>query len=192
MKALRGVGVVVLSNDNDDGVEPLEPNIWFARFGTIKARASHQDLRSPAQPLRQVFHLLQLCPGPLKHLLAPDIDEARFERFLECEAYQSAALALAGPAIDYTISTYAQSGCVTVAIRCADHREASSETAADLATAFILAYCACITALFDGVGALGEVSPPPQQTGQSARPRQQTAPQAFSSYLPDAPQQSAD
>ena len=182
----------MVSNDNVDAVEPLEPNIWFERFSTIKARASRQDLRSPEQLLRQVFHLLQLCPGPLKHLLAPQIEEAEFERFLECGAHQSAALALAGPAIDYTISTNAGTGSVTVAITCADHREASCETAADLATAFVLAYCACMTALFDSVAASDRVNLPLLQTGQSARLRLQSAPQVFSSCLHDAPQRSAD
>lgn len=180
------------SNDNVDAVEPLEPNIWFERFSTIKARASRQDLRSPEQLLRQVFLLLQLCPGPLKHLLAPHIEETHFERFLECGAHQSAALALAGPAIDYTIATNSGTGSVTVAISCADHREASGETAPDLATAFVLAYCACMTSLFESVVTSDRINLPLLQKGQSALLRLQSAPQAFSSCLHDAPQQSAD
>lgn len=178
------------SNGGVEAIEPLEPNIWFERFSTIRDRAGRPEARLPGQVLRQVYHSLQLCPGPLKHLFIPPIDEAGFERFLDCDAYESAALALAGPAIDYTITRNAGDGTVTVDIACADHRAASSETAPDLATAFVLAYCACMMALFESASA--RVNELLRQTGQSGLHPLQSVPRAFSSYLRDEPQRSAD
>lgn len=139
----------IVVNKGSREIEPLEPTIWFERLRSVGVRALALDGHSPEPLFRHLFHLSQLTPGPLKHLVSTQMSEESFEGLLDCEAYASAALALMGQGMDYRIASPIGGGKVTVALSLGSGPTIAEVTASCLASAFLLAYCKCICALAD-------------------------------------------
>lgn len=79
-----------------DGIEPLEPELWFQALERLSSRQPAAESAEVAHMLRHALHLVQLTPGPLKGIVQCHASESRFEEFLDCGALDSAAIALIG------------------------------------------------------------------------------------------------
>jgi hypothetical protein len=78
-----------------DDIEPLEPRLWTQRIGQL-ADWSITDEAGIERTLRHAFHLVQLAPRPLRHLIHCTCSEPEFETLLEARAFDAAALRLIG------------------------------------------------------------------------------------------------
>lgn len=86
---------------NDD-IEPLEPAMWFERWRWLSGQ-DYEQAEFLERSLRHGFHLIQLTPGPLKHVFRCARLEDEFEQLLEARAYVSAALSLISSSVGYQI-----------------------------------------------------------------------------------------
>lgn len=149
-------------------IEPLEPSLWFERFLAAEARVREAEGPAPDQLLRQVYHLTQLTPAPLAHLLGARICEATFEQLLEREQYDGAALLLLGAGVDFAIARSDGGETVTATVSIGGRQPASTAACKTLSRAVLTAYCACVASLSDRTaperGATGQA----RQTGRSA------------------------
>ena len=158
-----GAAVMVTSSVVDP-IEPLEPTIWFGRFKTVLEKLEKSEQASLEPTLRHVFHLVQLTPGPLKHLLATELTEADFELLLASGMLDQAALTLLGPAIDYQIG---RSGSeVSVALILGAVGPNGSSSAPSLGRALLQAYCQCMIALSSAAQDLRATTNPRPQIEQ--------------------------
>jgi hypothetical protein len=78
-----------------EDIEPLEPGLWTQRLEQL-ARWPLGDEAGIERLLRHAFHLVQLAPRPLRHLVHCTCAEAEFEILLEARAFDAAALRLIG------------------------------------------------------------------------------------------------
>ena len=76
-------------------VEPLETGVWLVQLRNLAMRRSRGEVELAAS-LRRAFHLAQLAPRPLHHLVGCPLPESEFERLLESETLLPAALGLLG------------------------------------------------------------------------------------------------
>ena len=83
-------------------IEPLEPAHWFARFRSLQARTL-DDPNVLGASLRHAFHLVQLAPRPLRHIVRCDLTELQFEELLLGDQFFPAVLALVAPALEYSV-----------------------------------------------------------------------------------------
>lgn len=128
-----------------DDIEPLEPTLWFGRFELMCKRLDDENI--PLEHvLRQVFHLVQLTPCRLRHLLAITVLEEPFETLLEAGCYDAAVLALAGTGMDLSVQRR-RDASVAVTLSLGHKGPAGSGEAAGLARAGLRAYCRCVIAL---------------------------------------------
>jgi hypothetical protein len=86
-----------------DDTEPLEPEIWFAALEQLRRQQNRAIGAGVGSLLRQAFHLLQLAPRPLRAAIRCELDEDSFERLLDSEAFDSAAMALVGPPAGFAL-----------------------------------------------------------------------------------------
>lgn len=84
-------------------IEPLEPDLWFAALAQLSRRRAAAAGGGVETLLRHAYHLVQLAPAPLRTVVRSDLDEVSFEALLECEAFDSAAMALVGPPAGFTL-----------------------------------------------------------------------------------------
>jgi hypothetical protein len=87
-----------------DNAEPLAPATWFLALERLAQRHTMAAGRDLEAMLRHAFHLLQLTPRHLTHLVQTNLDEAAFERLLEAEAFDSAAIGLLGSPAAFAVS----------------------------------------------------------------------------------------
>jgi hypothetical protein len=78
-----------------EDIEPLEPRVWTQRIGQL-ADWSITDEAGIERTLRHAFHLVQLAPRPLRHLIHCTCSEREFETLLDARAFDAAALRLIG------------------------------------------------------------------------------------------------
>lgn len=90
-----------MTNSSAD-VEPLAPELWFAALKHLSERQAAGGANVESL-LRHAFHLLQLTPLPLRGIVRCEQDEEAFERLLECDAYDAAAVALVGPPAGFSL-----------------------------------------------------------------------------------------
>jgi hypothetical protein len=150
------------------GIEPLDPSLWFERLQVIGSCAPATTGHAAESSLRHLFHVTQLTPGPLAHLFAVEACEASFERLLEGERYNAAALLLLGPGVDFAISRSGDGGTVSVILSLADGQYASKATADTLSQAVLVAYCTCIGSLREQASRLVRATGRARRTGRSA------------------------
>lgn len=84
-------------------IEPLESGTWFRTIDSLshRSRRSAGDLE---EQLRHAYHLAQMAPLPIREVVQPKCDEVRFEQFLACGAFESAALALIPAPLKYSVA----------------------------------------------------------------------------------------
>lgn len=84
-------------------IEPLDPVTWFCRLAKLLAQAEDLDVDSQQSVIRQAYHLVRLAPEPFRGSLPVDLDEHRVESMLDCDAYESAVMALLGAETSFTL-----------------------------------------------------------------------------------------
>jgi hypothetical protein len=85
-------------------IEPLEPELWFAALEQLSRRQAKAEDGSVENLLRHAFHLIQLASEALRTAVRCALDEDSFERLLDSEAFDSAAVALVGPPAGFALS----------------------------------------------------------------------------------------
>ena len=97
--------------DTSRDIEPLEVEFWFEQVSSLLGQQidteSDVDVESS---LRRAFYLLLLAPTPLKPYIHSTLEEQAFERLLECEAFESAALGLISEGAGIQLSRQLDSG----------------------------------------------------------------------------------
>lgn len=84
-------------------VEPLETGLWLQEWDKLASRSliDDQDLE---RVLRHAFHLVQLAPRPLRHLINCAVSEEQYEIMLEVGAWDSAAISLIGDQLGISVT----------------------------------------------------------------------------------------
>lgn len=90
-----------MTNPSAD-IEPLAPELWFAALKHLSERQAAGGANVESL-LRHAFHLLQLAPLPLRGVVRCELNEEKFERLLECDAFDAAAVALVGPPAGFSL-----------------------------------------------------------------------------------------
>ena len=91
---------VALSHED---IEPLETGAWLRQLRKLASSLLHSE-EALVRSLRQSFYLAQLTPRPLRHVVSCSLPEREFERLLESGELLSAALALVGDRLNYSLS----------------------------------------------------------------------------------------
>ena len=84
-------------------IEPLEPGVWLLQLQKLAARSPAEEA-ALVTCLRRAFHLVQLTPRPLRHVIACNVWEEAFEELLESGALLPAAVALVGDHLNYSLT----------------------------------------------------------------------------------------
>ena len=129
-----------------DEIQPLEPELWFQALGKLAVRAVDTPAAESESLLRHAFHLLQLAPGPLKHMVRTELSESEYEHLLECEAFESAAIRLIGYPMTYTLMR-CQADIVEAEVKLPDSSDAQPVRASNLALATIGSWAASLARL---------------------------------------------
>ena len=153
-----------------DEIEPLAPALWFRRIETI----ARGELGTVERALRHAAHLLQLTPGPLRHVVRMSLEEETFEALLDAGDLDTAARHLIAQPTALTVKQE-QGGSVEAIISCVILKRAIHGSGDTVAAAVLDAWTTCLLALRDTYGAdlinLGDQRP---LEGQSARRRRST------------------
>jgi hypothetical protein len=145
-----------------DDIEPLEATLWLARFELMRKTLVAEDL--PIEPtLRHVFHLVQLAPRKLRHVLAIAVLEPPFEALLEAGCYDPAVLTLAGRGMNISVERR-RDARVAVALAFGETEASGRGEGIDLAHAFLRAYCQGVIALAMAAGCHRATNPHAQAT----------------------------
>jgi hypothetical protein len=86
-------------------IEPLETGLWFQEWGKLVLRSRETD-EELERVLRHAFHLVQLAPRPLRHVISCPLSEQQFEAVLEAQAWESATVALLGNYLGFVTSRH--------------------------------------------------------------------------------------
>jgi hypothetical protein len=153
-------------------IEPLEANLWVARFDLMAER-----LRKESQPLepvlRHVFHLVQLTPLMSRHRLAIALPEKLFEALLDARCYDAAALGLVGRGMSLNVR-HRPGAHVAVTLALGEEGASGKGEGAELARAFLRAYCRCVSALAMVMECGAAPNFPPQAARAGSRRRMST------------------
>lgn len=130
----------------DYDVEPLEPSIWLEQLRNLAAwpQASEEGL---APPLRRAFHLVQLAPRPLRHIVVCNVSEEQFDKWVDTGAMLSAAVALIGDELSYTLSHMEQAYRVEAEVWLPNECQVGRAAEGSPAHALFNAWLACLCAL---------------------------------------------
>jgi hypothetical protein len=151
-----------------DEIEPLDAPLWFRRIEMI----ARGELRGVENSLRHAAHLLQLTPGPFRHVVRPSIDEAAFEALLDKGEFDTAARHLVAQPTALSVDE-ASDGFVRATISCVILKRAIDGTGDTVASAVLAAWTTCLLALRTEFGAdlvnLADEVPPRGQSGPHQR-----------------------
>jgi hypothetical protein len=142
----------------DQDIEPLEPVAWLATLDSLARQVPIGEAALPPA-LRRGFHLVQLAPRPLRHILGSSVGEAEFEALLARGALLQAAEALVGQGLASSIRT-AASGLVQAEVRFTDGTAVCRASGPTAALALFAAWCACLRTL--SVTGPAELEPGPE------------------------------
>jgi len=152
-----------------EGIEPLEPETWLAQLAKLAQRP--RDGEGLASCLRLAFHLAQLTPRPLRHLIPGAIGEQEFEALVEAGTYAEAALALLGEQMGYAVSRLPGATAVTAEVWFPGDAQGCPTNGPDAPSALLGAWLARLGSLDEPAPAPG-ASRPALHRGQSGpRPR---------------------
>lgn len=87
---------------NDEDIEPLEPAVWLFQLRRLATRVPAGEA-GLAACLRRGYHLAQLAPRPLRHVIACDRSGEEFEALLESGQALSAIEALLGDRLGFCL-----------------------------------------------------------------------------------------
>ena len=147
----------------NEGIEPLEPETWLAQFNKLAGRP--HDGEALASSLRLAFHLVQLTPRPLRHLIRCTLSESSFDALLESGGFAEAALALLGEQTGYTVSRLPGGTAVTAEVRLAGDASGCEAAGATLASAVFAAWLGRLASLDE---------PEPADASRSVRHKDQS------------------
>ena len=123
-------------------IEALDRNTWERALTELSGRSVKGECIS--RSLRHAFHLVQLTPSSLTHVVRCSLNEAKFENLLETEAFGEAALALLGDRLDYSLSHSASAGDVFAKVWYSEYQERCERTRDSAAAALFTAWMGCI------------------------------------------------
>jgi hypothetical protein len=84
-------------------IEPLETGTWLRQLRKLAASLPQSE-EALVRSLRQSFYLAQLTPRPLRHVVGCSVAERELERLLESGELLTAALALVGDRLNYSLT----------------------------------------------------------------------------------------
>ena len=140
-------------------VEPLETGVWLVQLRNLAMRRSRGEVELAAS-LRRAFHLAQLAPRPLHHLVGCPLPESEFERLLESETLLPAALGLLGNGFNYTVSPMDGAGETEAEVWFSNECHGASASGSSAAAALFTAWLDCLLAL-DPIVGFGATPPNP-------------------------------
>lgn len=129
-------------------VEPLEPELWFEQTRTIAARIARLGDEAPDAVIRKAFFLIQLTPGPLRHVVSCQIEEAELERMLACEAYDAAVAALVGAPLGVEMAREPEQDVIRATVRLPGDGIVGVASDRTIARALLAAWSRCLDSLF--------------------------------------------
>ena len=130
--------------------EPLEPELWFGALARLAQRQRASNGGNPESMLRHAFHLAQLTPGPLRGIVRCEVCEDDFGEMLERAAFDSAAIALVGKPLCFSIAGMMEDDrrVVRAEVSFAGQRErASAAVCQTVAGALVGAWSMCLVDL---------------------------------------------
>lgn len=156
-------------------IEPLEPVAWLTALDHL-TRQTPRGEEALVRALRRAFHLVQLAPRPLRHVLASSATEADFEGFLAKGALLQAVEALVGEGLGSGMRTTA-AGEVRAEVRFIDGTASAEASAPSAALALFAAWSECLRNLIQTdpaageAGASGATSPDRRKSRSEPHPR---------------------
>jgi hypothetical protein len=151
-------------------VEPLEPNLWFARIEKI----AHGELGCMENSLRHAAHLLQLTPASLRPQVGLAIDEEAFETLLEASDFDTAARHLIAQPTALWIEPGDGESRIIARIKCSVRGRYIDGYGRTIAEAVLDAWTNCLLAVRTEFGAnlvsLPDLFPHTGQSAQHPRP----------------------
>lgn len=129
--------------------EPLAPDLWFDQVARLDETLEAMDGAAPDKALRRLSYLVELAPGPLKYLFERRIDQHMLEAFLECAAYDAAALWMVGPPISLDIRRPSHARKYTVTVVLPDDAGKGHKVNESLAKAILGAWCESFLTLLE-------------------------------------------
>lgn|SRR5690606_14765141 len=149
-------------------VEPLEAGVWLGQLRKLASRRYRGDEKLAAA-LRRGFHLAVLAPRPLQHLVGCGLSESEFEQLLEANALFSAALALLGGGLDYSLSHINEVGRVEAEVWFSSDCRGGVGGASSAPAAIFRAWLNCLCALESAAPGEMPLSPPIRRRWLSER-----------------------
>jgi hypothetical protein len=123
-----------------DGIEPLEPGLWFRRIEMI----ANDELGGIENSLRHAAHMAQLAPAGFRQHVGLGIDEAAFEALLDSGDFDTAARHLLPPVV--SIERGAEGGRITAATKLPSLNRTACGSGETIASAILAAWTACLLA----------------------------------------------
>lgn len=130
--------------------EPLEPELWFGALARLAQRQHASNGGNPESMLRHAYHLAQLTPGPLRGIVRCEVCEEDFGVLLEHAAFDTAAIALIGLPLCFSITGMAEDDrrVVRAEVTFPEQRErGSAATSRTVAGALVGAWSLCLVDL---------------------------------------------
>lgn len=129
-----------------DDIEPLEPGHWLLRLGQLAPRPL-DDEDQLERVLRHAYHLVQLAPRPLRHVIRATCGEAEFEHLLEGRRFEDAVRRLIGRHMAYGLDLSRRSSGVTAEVWYSDRCERHDAQERSAPAALLRAWLRCNAAL---------------------------------------------
>jgi hypothetical protein len=129
-----------------DDIEPLEPGIWLLQLQKVATICPAEEA-ALAMGLRRAFHLVQLAPRPLRHLITCALSEQAFEELLEAGALLPAAVALVGDRLNYSLTQKSLEGRAEAEVWFPNDAAYSHATGSSAPFALFAAWLECLLTL---------------------------------------------
>jgi hypothetical protein len=133
-----------------DDIEPLEPGHWMRRIRQLATWPLDDDANLE-RALRHAFHLVQLTPRPLRHIIHCTSGEVEFEALLQTRAFEAAVFRLVGNRTPYNLSKSSDELGVTAEVWYPDQYSRCSATDRSAPLALFRAWLECNTAIGETV-----------------------------------------
>ena len=155
-----------------DDIEPLEPGIWLLQLRKLATRLPAEEA-ALVTCLRRGFHLVQLTPRPLRHVVACKVAEEEFEQLLESGALLPATVALVGDLLNYSVTQRAVEGGAEAEVWFPNEPAFSHATGTSAPFALFAAWLECLLTLerVDDPSQEGVTSPVRRRSQSGRRPK---------------------
>jgi hypothetical protein len=155
-----------------DDIEPLETSAWLRQLRKLAAAPPECEL-ALGRSLRQGFYLAQLTPRPLRQFVRCNLPEVEFERVLEDGELLTAALALVGDRLNYSLTRLDGGNRVEAAVWFPNEMPWGTLLGSDAPSAIFQAWLQCLATLDDSAdfSQLPAGRPIPRRSQSELRPR---------------------